>query len=156
FAVQCCLKQRRLRGSYLSSLNSARPLPTLIHGPSATRQLAGCKMSLLLAEVSASIMSFDPIDTLSAEHHEAVRSALKVAFGSQEPAAIVPVGGGASSAFPFRVEIGGRHCLVRVEGSASPLRNPHQYESMRIASDAGIAPRIYYVDEMSRVVVMDF
>jgi hypothetical protein len=101
-------------------------------------------------------MAFDPMDTLSAEHREAVRSALKAAFGSEEPATIVPIGGGASSAFPFRIEIAGRRCLVRVEGSASPLRNLHQYESMRIAADAEIAPRVYHADEMSRVVVMDF
>jgi aminoglycoside phosphotransferase (APT) family kinase protein len=101
-------------------------------------------------------MAFGPVDTLATKHREAVRSALKAAFGSTEPTKIVPVGGGASSAFPFRVEIGGRHCLVRVEGAASPLRNPHQYQSMRIAADAGIAPKVYHVDEMSGVVVTDF
>jgi hypothetical protein len=40
--------------------------------------------------------------------------------------------------------------MLRVEGPASPLRNPHQYVSMRIAADEGIAPMIYYVDEAWR------
>jgi predicted Ser/Thr protein kinase len=69
---------------------------------------------------------------------------------------IVPVGGGASGAFPFRVEVGDRRYLVRVEGRPSPLRNPHQYESMRIAAGAGIAPRVHHIDEAARVAVMDF
>jgi aminoglycoside phosphotransferase (APT) family kinase protein len=43
-----------------------------------------------------------------------------------------------------------------MEGRPSPLRNPHQYLSMRIAADAGIAPRIHAIDETSRVAVMDF
>lgn len=67
-----------------------------------------------------------------------------------------PVGGGASGAFPFRVDLRGRRYLVRLEGPASPLRNPHQYQSMRIAAEAGIAPRLHHVDEAARVAVMDF
>ena len=46
--------------------------------------------------------------------------------------------------------------MLRLEGPASPLRNPHQYVSMRIAADAGIAPAIRYIDEPARVAVMDF
>ena len=95
-------------------------------------------------------------DTPSAAHYETVRSALNAAFGFDQTSAITPVTGGASGAFPFRVEIGDRWYLVRVEGSPSPLRNPHQYNSMRIAAEAGIAPRIYHIDETARVAVMDF
>ena len=43
-----------------------------------------------------------------------------------------------------------------MEGPASPLRNPHQYLSMRIAAEAGIAPVIHGIDEAARIVVMDF
>jgi tRNA A-37 threonylcarbamoyl transferase component Bud32 len=85
-----------------------------------------------------------------------VRSALNAAFGHAQPDMIAPMGGGASGAFPFKVEIGDRRYLVRVEGPGSPLRNPHQYKSMRIAADAGIAPNIRHIDEAARVAVMDF
>jgi hypothetical protein len=34
-----------------------------------------------------------------------------------------------------------------VEGEPSPLRNPRQYVSMRIATEAEIAPAIHYIDE---------
>ena len=56
----------------------------------------------------------------------------------------------------FRIDAGGRRYVLRVEGTPSPLRNPHQYQSMRIASEAGIAPRLYYADEDSRVAVIDY
>jgi hypothetical protein len=34
--------------------------------------------------------------------------------------------------------------------------NPHQYVSMRIATEAGIAPAIHYIDEAARILVIDF
>jgi hypothetical protein len=98
----------------------------------------------------------DPFDSVPALHRESVRSALVAAFGSAPIDAVTAIAGGASGASPFRVEVGGRCYLVRVEGPASPLRNPHQYVSMRIAAEAGIAPRIHYVDEAARVAVTDF
>lgn len=98
----------------------------------------------------------DRSDALSPARRETIHRALNAAFGSARIDAIVSLSGGASGAFPFRVETGGRSCLVRLEGPASPLRNPHQYASMRIAAAAGIAPRIHHIDEAARVVVMDF
>jgi aminoglycoside phosphotransferase (APT) family kinase protein len=56
----------------------------------------------------------------------------------------------------LRVEVGDRRYLMRVEGQPSPLRNPHQYVAMRIAAEAGIAPKIHHIDEAGRVAVMDF
>ncbi len=90
------------------------------------------------------------------DHREAIHSAVTAAFGAVKIDAIRPVGGGASGAFPFQVEIRGRRYLVRVEGEASPLRNPHQYASMRIAAEAGIAPRLHHADAAAGVAVMDF
>jgi aminoglycoside phosphotransferase (APT) family kinase protein len=96
------------------------------------------------------------LDTVSADHRETARAALRAAFGSAPIGRVAPIAGGASGASTFRVEAGGRRYVLRMEGSASPLRNPHQYLSMRIAAEAGIAPRIHYIDEDARVAVMDF
>jgi aminoglycoside phosphotransferase (APT) family kinase protein len=101
-------------------------------------------------------MSNHPFHTLAADQRENVRSALIAAFGSAPIDAIAPITGGASSASTFRLDVGGRAYLLRVEGQPSPLRNPHQYVSMRIAAEAGIAPRIHYIDEAARVAVIDF
>jgi aminoglycoside phosphotransferase (APT) family kinase protein len=97
-----------------------------------------------------------PFDTLSTEQRENVRSALAAAFGSAAIDAITPITGGASTASTFRLETGDRRYLLRVEGQPSPLRNPHQYVSMRIAAEAGIAPDIRYIDETAGVAVIDF
>jgi len=87
---------------------------------------------------------------------ERVRAALTAAFGAAPMGAVTAVAGGATSASLFRAEIGGRPYLVRFEGEPSPLRNPHQYESLRIAADAGIAPKLFHVDEKHGIAVMDF
>ncbi len=101
-------------------------------------------------------MSKHRFDTLSAEQRENVRSALVATFGSDFVGAVTPVTGGTTTASTFRLEARGRHYLLRVEGEPSPLRNPHQYVSMRIATEAGIAPEIHYIDEAARIVVIDF
>ena len=95
-------------------------------------------------------------DTLTAEQRENVRSALVAAFGSDSVDAVTPVTGGITTASTFRLEARGRRYLLRVEGEPSPLRNPHQYVSMRIATEAGIGPAIHYLDEAARIVVIDF
>ena len=101
-------------------------------------------------------MSTDCFGAFPAAHRETARSALVAAFGSAPIGAISLVMGGATSASVFRVEVGGRRYLLRLEGAPSPLRNPHQYISMRIAAEAGIAPGIHYIDETARVAVIDF
>jgi hypothetical protein len=101
-------------------------------------------------------MSKDPFDALPTARREAVRSAIVAAFGTVPIGAITPIAGGASTASTFRLEAGGRHYLLRAEGEPSPLRNPHQYVSMRIAAEAGIAPDIHYIDEVARIAVIDF
>src|SRR6266853_441609 len=101
-------------------------------------------------------MREDPFDSLSAEQRENARSALAAAFGRAPIDAITPIAGGASTASTFRLDAGGWRYRLRVEGEPSPLRNPHQYVSMRIAAEAGIAPEIRYIDEAARIAVIDF
>jgi hypothetical protein len=101
-------------------------------------------------------MENDSFDAVADAHRETMRKAIDAAFGSARVDMIAPVGGGASGAFPFRVHIGDRRYLARLEGAASSLRNPHQYEAMRIASAAGLAPHLHYIDEVNRVAIMDF
>ncbi|MEJ1936395.1 phosphotransferase, partial [Nostoc sp. NIES-2111] len=98
----------------------------------------------------------DHAGPVSNEHSRAIPEAINAAYGTMQLDVITAVGGGASGAFPYVVQIGDRRSLVRIEGPASPLRNPHQYASMRIAAAAGIAPRLHHVDESARVAVMDF
>jgi len=96
------------------------------------------------------------LDPVPADRRGPVSAALTAAFGAAPIAALHPVTGGASGALTFRVEAAGRPCLLRVEGRRTPLRNPHQYTCMQIASDAGIAPPVRHIDDAGGIAVMDF
>src|SRR3984957_12899239 len=98
----------------------------------------------------------DPLRSIPGAQGDVARAALEAAFGTRAIGAISPVGGGITTALTFKIQAGDRNCLLRGEGEPSPLRNPYQYQSMRIASEAGIAPKIHHIDETVRVVVMDF
>jgi aminoglycoside phosphotransferase (APT) family kinase protein len=101
-------------------------------------------------------MTADRFDAFPAAHRDIAREALIAAFGTASIGAITTLTGGMTTASVYRVEVGARKYLLRMEGEPSPLRNPHQYKSMTIAAEARIAPAIRYVDEVARVVVMDF
>ena len=101
-------------------------------------------------------MAKNQLDALPPILRDAALTALAEVLGSVPIDAVTPVAGGATAAMLFRIDAGGRRYLLRMEGPASPLRNPHQYVSLRMAAEAGIAPALYYADETSRTAVMDF
>ena len=98
----------------------------------------------------------DSLEGIAGAQGDVARRAFKAAFGSRPIEAVNPVAGGITTTLALRVQVDGRGYLLRVEGEPSPLRNPYQYASMRIAAEAGIAPEIRHMDEADRVVVMDF
>jgi aminoglycoside phosphotransferase (APT) family kinase protein len=95
-------------------------------------------------------------DVIPEGQRDLVRDVLGQTFGGSRVEALVSVTGGASGATTWKVESGGRSYLMRIEGKRSPLRNPHQYACMQIASNAGIAPALRYVDAERGIAVMDF
>ena len=95
------------------------------------------------------------LDALPAPQRGAVQTALTATFGAV-PAHIVPIAEGGSTAYVFRVTYDGRRYLLRAEGEHSPLRNPHQYISLCLAAEAGLAPRLDYLDEPNGVLIADF
>jgi aminoglycoside phosphotransferase (APT) family kinase protein len=101
-------------------------------------------------------MGIDHFARLPGSQRDAARLALKSVLGLISVDAIVPLSGGATAATVLRVDAGDRRYLLRIEGPPSPLRNPWQYASMRMAAEAGIAPRLHYVDEVGRLAVSDF
>ncbi len=101
-------------------------------------------------------MSNDPFAALPIAQRETASSAITAVLGSAAVINVRPVTGGVSGAAVLLIETGDRRFVVRMEGPAGPLRNPHQYASMRIAAEAGIAPRIHYLNAEDRVVMMDF
>jgi aminoglycoside phosphotransferase (APT) family kinase protein len=101
-------------------------------------------------------MSRTLLDTLPATERDTALAAITTVLGANATVAIRPVTGGKSGALVYLVENDGRRFVLRFEGQASPLRNPHQYHAMRLAADAGIAPRLHYLDTDRQVAMMDF
>ena len=86
------------------------------------------------------------LDTFPFPRREIARTALTAAFGSAQTESVTNIPSGATQAALYRVDRGGRAYVLRIEGTPSPLRNPHQYESLRLAAEAGIAPPVHYTD----------
>lgn len=101
-------------------------------------------------------MDHDPFAALPAARRHLAQSAVKAVIGAAAAYTVRPLTGGVSGAFVFLIEARGRRYVLRIEGPAGPLRNPHQYSSMRVAAEAGIAPRVHYLDEQERVAISDF
>lgn len=101
-------------------------------------------------------MATGPLSAVPEAHRETVRSALVGAFGATTPEAVTALAVGASAGAILRVETGGRSYLLRVEGPRSPLRYPGQYEALRTAAEAELAPCVHYIDEVAGVAVTDF
>ncbi|HEX5420510.1 MAG TPA: phosphotransferase [Gammaproteobacteria bacterium] len=95
-------------------------------------------------------------ETLPAERRRVAQAALCAAFGANVRVELEPISGGASGASVYRFEASKRHYVLRLEGPRSPLRNPHQYDCMQIAAEAGVAPRLHYLDSEAGAAVMDF
>jgi hypothetical protein len=95
------------------------------------------------------------LDRFPENLHDAVRVALSSAFGSAPVEDHQPMLGGASGALALRITVKGRDYVLRVEARRSPLRNPHQYTCMRIASEAGIAPALHYTDAEAGIAIID-
>jgi hypothetical protein len=101
-------------------------------------------------------MKSDSLASLPAAQRDTASAAIAAVLGSSAAIDVRPVTGGVSGAPVLLIKSSGRRFVLRIEGPASPLRNPHQYVAMRIAADAGIAPRIHYLNADERVVMMDF
>ncbi|WP_437730499.1 phosphotransferase [Sorangium sp. So ce1335] len=87
----------------------------------------------------------------------AVARALRGAFGVDEPEDIRRLTGGLSSALVFRIVVKGHPYLLRVITRHDALSDStRQFGCMKIAAEAGIAPRIVYMSADDRLSISDF
>jgi aminoglycoside phosphotransferase (APT) family kinase protein len=109
------------------------------------------------ARQEAGLQLSDPVDRIPEDRRERARSALKVAFGRVPVASLEPITMGAS-ALSYRIEVGGRPYLLRLESSRrNEIRDPHRsYVCMRAAAEAGIAPAVRPADPEAAVAITDF
>ncbi len=99
----------------------------------------------------------DLIDRIPEDRRERARSALAAAFGRSPVTSLEPITLGASAS-SYRIEVGGRPYLLRLESARrDEVRDPHRsYACMRAAADAGIAPAVRHADPSAAVAITDF
>ncbi|MFN8484363.1 MAG: phosphotransferase [Anaerolineae bacterium] len=87
----------------------------------------------------------------------AVARALSEAFGVTDVEDMRPLRGGLSPSLVFRIVVRGTPYLLRVVVRRQAMYDPtREFTCMRLASDAGIAPRIWYADLDDLVLITDF
>jgi hypothetical protein len=88
---------------------------------------------------------------------EAIVRGSSSAFGGAEIESIARISKGASGAEVFRITVAGVDYLLRIEGPTDGLRDPvRHYACLKIASEAGVAPRLIYADAASGVAITGF
>jgi aminoglycoside phosphotransferase (APT) family kinase protein len=94
---------------------------------------------------------------LPATKRPAIDRGLLAAFGTTTLATVTPVSGGLSGAGVHRIEIGGGAYLLRLDGPKDGLRDPaRSHACMKIAAEAGLAPRVLHADAEAGVTITDF
>jgi hypothetical protein len=88
---------------------------------------------------------------------EAVLHATSTAFGPAEIESAEQITKGASGAGIFKVTVDGGEYLLRIEGPPDGLRDPaRQYTCMRVAAEAGVAPRVIYANAGQGVAITGY
>ncbi len=87
----------------------------------------------------------------------AVMRALSEAFGVTDVDEMHPLTGGLGPSLVFRIVVRGTPYLLRVIVRREVIYDPtREFACMQLASDAGIAPRIWYANEEDLVLITDF
>lgn len=89
-------------------------------------------------------------------HRESVRSALRGAFGVDEPDAWRPLTEGMSESLAYRAEIAGRAYVVRIHRSTRTPDPTRYFAYLARAGAAGLGPRVYHADPADHIVITDF
>ncbi len=87
----------------------------------------------------------------------AVANALRAAFGTDGHDDIRELTRGLSTASVFRIVVRGTPYLLRVINRTDAIADPtHQFDCMRSAAEAGLAPGIRYLSVEDRISITDF
>ena len=97
------------------------------------------------------------LDSLSADRRDAAQAALRSVFGAAPVTVSAQIRTGASAAI-YRIEVGGRPYLLRLESAMRDnVRDPlRSYPCMQAAAKAGVAPAVHHADAAAGIAIMDF
>ena len=87
----------------------------------------------------------------------AVKHALQATFGVSESEDIRILTAGLISALVFRIVVQGNPYLLRIITRTDAMGDPtNQFANMKVAAEAGLAPRIWYMSIEDRISITDF
>lgn len=90
-------------------------------------------------------------------HRAAVQRALTETFGRASLRAVAAIDGGRSGSLVYRLDVGERSAVLRIVTQRSAFSDPaRQFAAMQIASEDGIAPRVYYANADTGVAISAF
>jgi aminoglycoside phosphotransferase (APT) family kinase protein len=102
-------------------------------------------------------MTTDPFHAIPAARRDAVDAAMAAAFGARGVGEVRLLTGGVSGAGIYRVEVGGRPYVLRLEPERIALEHrTRHFDCMSAAARAGVAPAVHHADAVAGVAVMDF
>ena len=105
----------------------------------------------------SSVDDVSPLGAIPEAHRPGATAVLQSVVDLDAIESLEPVAGGASGALVYRLRIGGRSSLLRIETARDVFRDPHRtYPCMHLAADAGIAPPLLAADPVAGVVLMEF
>ena len=97
------------------------------------------------------------LDLIPVGRRETARTALAAAFGARRVGGWRLLQGGVSGAMIWRIDVGARAYVLRLEPERVPLHHRERgYACMSAAAAAGVAPAVRYADPAAGVAVMDF
>jgi aminoglycoside phosphotransferase (APT) family kinase protein len=106
---------------------------------------------------SAFELLMQELQVIPEARHDAVRSALRAAFGSWVVGDFQPIRGGVSGALILRFDVHARSYVLRIEPERVALNHRERgFASMVAAAAAGVAPPVHYCDPAAGLTIMDF
>ncbi|QEM11013.1 phosphotransferase [Mucilaginibacter rubeus] len=85
----------------------------------------------------------------------AVESALSQTFGTTTVAEIILLAGGLSASSVFKIVVNNQSYILKVDSSSGIVKTP-SISCMEVAAEAGIAPRVYYLNKAAGVTITGF
>jgi len=99
----------------------------------------------------------DHLEVIPEARRETTRAALVRAFRAKAIGPPTLLKGGVSGALIYRVPVGERVCLLRLEPERIPLDHRRRgFDCMIAAAEVGVAPRVFHADAAAGVAVLDF
>ncbi|MEZ2337724.1 phosphotransferase [Mucilaginibacter sp. RCC_168] len=87
----------------------------------------------------------------------AINHALQVTFGTTDLEETRELTAGLSSALVFRIIVRGKPYLLRIITRTDAMADPTlEYNCMKAAAEAGIAPKVWYANVEDRIAIIDF